>query len=492
MPPKFFYVFASPAEKGTHSPGTVFHRVDDEKIATSLCSLFTRQFMGSTGLPSFEYKAAELLSEEDQILMEAAIDALAQYDDPDRLIYDPPPSQHTINLATWARRADKWEDALRARGKPPNRTSDSPVAEQSASARDAESPPELPEMSPDDRKNSGLGVLLLVAQAYYKLLESVVSMASWIATLDLNLNQSYLWTVTTLTNLLKNHEDLKDFPEPFEPMFPDLYPSTVRDTEWDDEVAPHAEAFLSAVQRYVISKGLHEPEGGSPGWCFIELFRPGVNLSIERASTYNKRMRLACQQMLKGGTTSSVARPAARPAGGNNVPQSAGASSAHTAPGNGGRQPNDPAMERKAVFLSYSHTDEKILKQLVDHLKPLESQGRLSSWSDLQIRAGSQWFTAIQEALSRTGVAVLLVTKDFLASEFIDEHELSPLLKAAAEGGVTILWVLVRDCNWRATPLSKYQAAYPPRKPLAQMRADLRDTAWVTICDAIVAAAGGG
>ena len=165
-------------------------------------------------------------------------------------------------------------------------------------------------------------------------------------------------------------------------------------------------------------------------------------------------------------------------------PQSSRERTSKTGP-DGNAPPDSPVGARNAVFVSYSHKDEKFLKELVAHLKPLERQGRLSTWSDLQIRAGSQWFDEIQEALSRTRVAVLLVTKDFLASDFIDQHELTPLLKAAAEGGVTILWVPVRDCNWKATPLSRYQAAHPPEKPLAPMKAD-RDTAWVKICEAIV------
>ena len=88
---------------------------------------------------------------------------------------------------------------------------------------------------------------------------------------------------------------------------------------------------------------------------------------------------------------------------GNSAPQAAQGGPSRTASGDGKRQPGDPVTDRNGVFLSYSHKDEKFLKQLVDHLKPLERQGRVSSWSDLQIRAGSQWFDEIQKALSRQG-----------------------------------------------------------------------------------------
>ena len=78
--------------------------------------------------------------------------------------------------------------------------------------------------------------------------------------------------------------------------------------------------------------------------------------------------------------------------------------------------------------------------------------------------------------------------KIFWLSDFIHNHELGPLLKDAEAGGVIILWVLVRACNWNATPLQHLQAAYATDRPLAQMKAE-RDAAWVTICAAIEAAA---
>lgn len=113
----------------------------------------------------------------------------------------------------------------------------------------------LPAMPAEDRRNSSLVLLMLLAQSYYKLLECTVSHASWSTALDLELNNSYLWTISNLTNLLQRDEDLRDFALQFVPLFPDLYPSTIANTEWDDMVAPDAEHFLSNVQRYVHSKG---------------------------------------------------------------------------------------------------------------------------------------------------------------------------------------------------------------------------------------------
>jgi len=327
-------------------------------------------------------------------------------------------------------------------------------------------------MTVEDRRNSGLILLWLLAQTYYKMLESTISLASWFTVLDLELNRSYFWIVKNITTLLKNHEDLKDFPVAFEPLFPDLYPSTIGELDWQDMVAPDAERFLSTVQQYVHSKGAYDPGEGSPAWIFVELFRPSIDVAIERAIAYRKRISQYTERVC-GYPSQAVPSASSEPAAENKSHET---------------KETIPTTKRDKVFISYSHKDKKFLDDLLAHLKPLERAGRVSAWSDKQIQPGSQWFGEIQAALAATKVAVLLITKDFLASDFIHDHELGPLLKEAAAGGVAVRWVLVRDCNWKNTPLKDYQAAFPSEKPLAEMKAE-RDSAWVTICGTIEAAA---
>jgi hypothetical protein len=142
-------------------------------------------------------------------------------------------------------------------------------------------------------------------------------------------------------------------------------------------------------------------------------------------------------------------------------------------------------MPEEQVFISYSHQDKDWLERLQTHLKPYLRAGSIKSWSDQEITPSSKWFEEIKSALTDAKVAVLLVTPDFLASDFIHEHELVPLLKEAEQGGVKILWVPIRDSAYKRTPLKNYQAVLSPDTPLAAMTKAKRDQAWVRICEEI-------
>lgn len=151
----------------------------------------------------------------------------------------------------------------------------------------------------------------------------------------------------------------------------------------------------------------------------------------------------------------------------------------------GGGSKSKPMSARDQVFISYSRKDKRWLTDLKTHLKPYVRSGSLTAWSDEQIALGSKWLREIETALDRTKVAVLLVTANFLASDFIHEHELTPLLKEAEKGEVCVIWIPIGACSYKETTLKDYEAAIDPNKPLARINKADRDEVWVRICEKI-------
>jgi hypothetical protein len=147
-----------------------------------------------------------------------------------------------------------------------------------------------------------------------------------------------------------------------------------------------------------------------------------------------------------------------------------------------------PQTAIKRIFISYSHKDKRWFGDFNTYLKTYLRGGSIITWSDEEIKPGSRWFEDIKSARTCTDVAVLLVTQNFLASDFIHEHELGPLLKEAERGGVTILWVPIYASAYKQTALEKYQAVLDPSKPLGSLPKAKRDEAWVRICEKIVRA----
>jgi internalin A len=119
---------------------------------------------------------------------------------------------------------------------------------------------------------------------------------------------------------------------------------------------------------------------------------------------------------------------------------------------------------RNQVFISYSHQDKEWFDLLFKMLSPLERNQTIEVWWDGRITPGQEWLTEIRGALNSARVAVLLVSPDFLASQFILNEELPRILDRAKSGGVVLFWCLVKNCLWKETPLKGYQAAHAPAK----------------------------
>lgn len=92
----------------------------------------------------------------------------------------------------------------------------------------------------------------------------------------------------------------------------------------------------------------------------------------------------------------------------------------------------------------------------------------------------------IERALEKSAIAILLISADFLASDFIIDNELPPLLKSAEEKGKIILPVIIRPCRFtRDKNLSKFQSINDPKIPLSKMDDNGKEEVYVEIADYI-------
>jgi hypothetical protein len=128
-----------------------------------------------------------------------------------------------------------------------------------------------------------------------------------------------------------------------------------------------------------------------------------------------------------------------------------------------------PMPQRTTVFVSYCHRNKRWLDRLKVHLKPYDRRGDLDLWDDTKIDPGDRWHAAISDAIDRAAASVVLISADFLASDFVAIHELPKLLLKAERAGARILPIFVEPCELTNHPeLAAFQALNSPTKPLAE------------------------
>src|SRR5271157_4076499 len=139
------------------------------------------------------------------------------------------------------------------------------------------------------------------------------------------------------------------------------------------------------------------------------------------------------------------------------------------------------------VFYSYAHEDEELVKELRKHLSILKRQGVIREWYDREITAGTDWKGQLDQHINSSGLILLLVSADFMASDYCYDIEMRRALERHEEGTARVIPVIVRDVDWSVAPFSKLQAL--PRNGKAVRRWSDRDAAWRNVVEGIKTAA---
>ena len=120
------------------------------------------------------------------------------------------------------------------------------------------------------------------------------------------------------------------------------------------------------------------------------------------------------------------------------------------------------------VFTAYSHEDSRAQERLKVHLNLLHRQGLIEIWFDREIMAGSGLDEEISENLEACDLFLILVSPDFLASDYCYEQEMERALERRDEGTAIVIPVIVEPCEWQESPLRALKAVPYDGKPISK------------------------
>ncbi|MBD2605842.1 tetratricopeptide repeat protein [Scytonema hofmannii FACHB-248] len=123
-------------------------------------------------------------------------------------------------------------------------------------------------------------------------------------------------------------------------------------------------------------------------------------------------------------------------------------------------------MQSVEVFISYHEKDNDLREELEKHLASLQWENIITSWSDRQIVAGQEFKGEIDKSLNQAGLILLLVSSDFIASDYHWTVEVTRALERNAAGKASVIPVLLRYADWNTPPIDKLSPLPSNRKPI--------------------------
>lgn len=120
------------------------------------------------------------------------------------------------------------------------------------------------------------------------------------------------------------------------------------------------------------------------------------------------------------------------------------------------------------AFISYSHKDAGALDRLHTHLAMLRREGAIEAWFDREILAGGELDAEISAQLESCELFLLLVSPDFLASDYCVEREMQRALERHAAKNARVVPIIIEPCDWTASPLRQLKALPRDAKPVSE------------------------
>lgn len=139
----------------------------------------------------------------------------------------------------------------------------------------------------------------------------------------------------------------------------------------------------------------------------------------------------------------------------------------------------ESAYTGRSLFFSYSHRDENLRDELETHLKLMHRQGLIRPWHDRKILPGAEWNPAINAQIENADIILLLVSADFIASDYCWTEELKVALRRHSFGEAKVIPVILRQCDWTSTPFAHLQSLPSNGEPITSWRD--RDAAWTDV-----------
>jgi WD40 repeat protein/tetratricopeptide (TPR) repeat protein len=120
------------------------------------------------------------------------------------------------------------------------------------------------------------------------------------------------------------------------------------------------------------------------------------------------------------------------------------------------------------VFISYSHRDRELRDELEIHLSNLKRQNIISSWYDGDIVPGAEWEVQILEHLKSAQIILLLLSADFISSDFCYTTEMKEAIARHDAKDACVIPILLRPTDWKDTPFARLQMLPTDAKPVTK------------------------